>query len=430
MALLKFVRALLLVVVVRCAARAFGRKQGEATVLRDEALTKGASVEVTARHVIEANKKRRAHKPPDSHYEWLTSRKTGESIEGLVLADGRRVFTTTFQTEKTAGPGFCWCIASMLAFGLTPHILWWHKPYSGMITKIYAFNQFFDEFDFKPDDVIVFVDGRDSVFIRPVQEMVDRFDKTGRNFFWGADGGCIPGFCDYERMDQYPEAHFAQHPKFKYLNSGTFIGKAGFAREYFKVVEPLFEELATDIDQGGISIAYIDARIPDSSAAKRKFKTVNEKHRVEIDTRADFFVSGWFVPVRVIDVARASVIHFNGGFNVGADQDKQGDLNGLMMRVSESFYIPTFHALQEHVSTQPVTMQGKKGKGVPFNEVCGSCLTKVHELDSDMLHAFCTIHKENQNPGKKKDIKMVLSDENAEHKVEQKYRSWLKPYDH
>ena len=68
-----------------------------------------------------------------------------------------------------------------------------------------------------------------------------------------------------------------------------------------------------------------------------------------IDTAADYFVSAWFVPLEVIQKAKAAVIHFNGGFNVGAEDDKRDDdsLDGLMMRVSQSFFFPPFRNFEK-----------------------------------------------------------------------------------
>ena len=83
------------------------------------------------------------------------------------------------------------------------------------------------------------------------------------------------------------------------------------------------------------------------------------KHRVAIDTAADYFVSAWFVPLEVIQKAKAAVIHFNGGFNVGAEDDKRDDdsLDGLMMRVSQSFFFPPFRNF-EKIHREQVTLQG------------------------------------------------------------------------
>ena len=74
--------------------------------------------------------------PPGSKIVWKTADKTSEKLQGLQLADGRTLYTVTFQTSNTLGPGFCYMTASALLYGLRPHALWWSGTYTGMITKV------------------------------------------------------------------------------------------------------------------------------------------------------------------------------------------------------------------------------------------------------------------------------------------------------
>ena len=100
--------------------------------------------------------------PAGAKLVWKRGNKSGDALQGLQLADGRTVYLTTFQTKATLGPGFCYMVASAMLYGLRPYALWWSKEYAGMITKIYAFVDFFADFDFAPDDVVMFTDGRRS----------------------------------------------------------------------------------------------------------------------------------------------------------------------------------------------------------------------------------------------------------------------------
>jgi hypothetical protein len=301
--------------------------------------------------------------------------------------------------------------ASALMYGLRPHALWWSRGYQGMITKVFALVKFFEDFAFKADDLVLFIDGRDTIFRQPVPELVARFDASGEALFWGADGGCIPGFCDYERRMKYPKGAWPNFPKFRFLNSGTFIATAGFCAGYFAELKPLVEDTNTDIDQGIISVAYVDALL----------QTGKFKHRVAIDTAADYFVSAWFVPLEVIQKAKAAVIHFNGGFNVGAEDDKRDDdsLDGLMMRVSQSFFFPPFRNF-EKIHREQVTLQGVD-KASTWRELCPDlCVPKPTAMDTDMLHAKCDAKMP-------KDIttKQVLDNPEAKSNRETKYRALL-----
>jgi hypothetical protein len=371
-----------------------------------------AEVEELAKTIIANNLKPiEPSQPAGSKIVWKKSHRTSEALQGLQLADGRTLYTVTFQTGNTLGPGFCYMTASALLYGLRPHALWWSREYAGMITKVYAFIKFFEDFNFKADDLVLFIDGRDTIFQQPVMEVVNRFDASGEDFFWGADGGCIPGFCDYNRRMKYPKGAWKNFPKFRFLNSGTFIAKAGFTEEYFKELKPLVEDAGTDIDQGIISIAFVDALL----------KTGKFKHRVAIDSAADYFVSAWFVPLEIIQKAKAAVIHFNGGFNVGAEDDKKedGSLDGLMMRVSQSFFYPPFRNF-EKIHGEKVTLQGVD-KVNTWRELCPDlCVPKPTAMDTDMLHAKCDAKKP-------KDVttKQVLDNPEAKSNQEKKYRALL-----
>ena len=371
-----------------------------------------AEVQARAKAIITDNLKAPKHTmiPEGAKLVWKRGQKSGDALQGLKLAGGRTVYLTTFQTHATLGPGFCYMVASAMLYGLRPYALWWSKQYAGMITKIYAFVDFFADFKFGPNDVVMFTDGRDTLIRRPVDEILRRFDATGEEMLWGADGGCIPGFCDYNRRGKYPPAHFKNFPKYRYLNSGTFIGKAGFLTDYFKALGPLADDAGTDIDQGIISIAFIDALVKNG-----KFP-----HRAAIDTAADFFVSAWFVPLEIIQKANAAIIHFNGGFNVGAEDDKKEDSHndGMMMRVSQSFFYPTYRSLSK-VRDGLVSLQGVKD-APKFSDLCpADCMPPPTTMDTDMLHAKC-------KPGPKhQDVKQVLANQKSKSNLEKKWRSWL-----
>jgi len=415
--------------VLAAANDAFGRRQGKPHALRDAGAVAGAaaagakddddSVEGMARAVIARNRARVPALPAGATFKWVASSKApGEKIRGTLLPDGRAVFLLTFQTEASTGPGFYLCLASALQYGIMPHVLWWKGLYGGMITKVYAFRDFVAEYALAPTDVVIFIDGRDSLMTGPIEQLVAPFDATGEDFFWSADGGCIPGFCDYNRREQYPPAHYKDFPKFRYLNSGSFIGKAGFVKRYFTRLPAEFDKVGTDIDQGVISTAYMDGHLGTGDM---------KGYKVQIDVKAQYFVTAWFVPLKVVRDCGAAVIHFNGGFNVGSEADKGQNKDGLMMRVSASYYLPVHKALGR-IMDQKVTLQGVAGDGVTFAKLRGDCTIEPRDLDSDMLHANCAPDKDGNRPDGKckvKYFKTLAAHPQRQAFAEREYMGWL-----
>ena len=426
----------MVVVVVTAGPAAFGRKQGAPVTLTDAAAGSRTeiignsgvatvftpdSVEGMSQAIIARNIARVPAPPQGVQFKWVSSSKNKqEKIRGTLLPDGRAVFMLTFQTEASTGPGFYLCLASALQYGIMPHVLWWKGTYSGMITKVYAFRDFVAEYDLAPNDIVFFIDGRDSLMTGPIDQLVKPFDATGEDFFWSADGGCIPGFCDYDRRDQYPPAYYKDFPAFRFLNSGSFIGKADFVKRYFTRLPKEFDKVGTDIDQGVISVAYMDGHL-DTGDMK--------DYKVQIDIKAQYFVTAWFVPLMVVRDCGAAVIHFNGGFNVGSPADKATGRDGLMMRVSASFYLPVQKALDK-IRDQKVTLQGVSGDGVAFGELRGDCIVVPKDLDSDMLHGNCAPDKAGNHISsatvcKVRNFKKLAANPQRQAFVERKYSRWL-----
>jgi hypothetical protein len=74
------------------------------------------------------------------------------------------------------------------------------------------------------EEVILFSDGNDVIFMASEEEMLDKYYKAGKEVVFSAEIGCWP---DVSLAEQYPPVQ----ERYKYLNSGGFIGKAGVIRK-------------------------------------------------------------------------------------------------------------------------------------------------------------------------------------------------------
>jgi hypothetical protein len=74
------------------------------------------------------------------------------------------------------------------------------------------------------DEIFVFTDAYDAFFLGDAREILEKFHKTGKKLVFSTETACWP---DASLKDYYPEVE----SPYRYLNSGGFIGYAGFVKE-------------------------------------------------------------------------------------------------------------------------------------------------------------------------------------------------------
>jgi hypothetical protein len=90
------------------------------------------------------------------------------------------------------------------------------------------------------DDIVLFVDAYDVLFLADQKTILDTFLKMHKPFVISGDKGCFPF---RELGDQFPESPTS----FRYLNAGGYIGYVGHIR---KLIHDLAPFQAEDDDQG------------------------------------------------------------------------------------------------------------------------------------------------------------------------------------
>jgi len=81
--------------------------------------------------------------------------------------------------------------------------------------------------DVNDNEIIFFTDATDAAFLANEEEILSKFYNFNSSLVFSAEINCWP---DKKMEPLYPKA--TTH--FKYLNSGGFIGKAGFIKEIYK----------------------------------------------------------------------------------------------------------------------------------------------------------------------------------------------------
>jgi len=85
------------------------------------------------------------------------------------------------------------------------------------------------------DDIIIFLDGRDIFVVGSLEEAITKFKNTGAKWFISTERWCWP--------DKNLAPLFPDNPSpLKYINSGAFIGYAGFVRDLLTKMKPLMKD--------------------------------------------------------------------------------------------------------------------------------------------------------------------------------------------
>jgi len=93
--------------------------------------------------------------------------------------------------------------------------------YPGGGFKVNLFKDFLKNNDFKPDDLILFTDCFDVIFNDHVENIIRKYNKFSGKIVFAAEIYCWP---DKSLTDQYTPPRNNETSRYRYLNSGGFIG--------------------------------------------------------------------------------------------------------------------------------------------------------------------------------------------------------------
>ena len=98
--------------------------------------------------------------------------------------------------------------------------------WKGFVTKIEVLKEYFSNCT---SDIILFTDSRDVVFFSKHDEILDTFLSTKTSILFGAETNLFPN---------KSLIHGNENDKYRYLNSGMFIGYTSYLQELFNSIEP------------------------------------------------------------------------------------------------------------------------------------------------------------------------------------------------
>ncbi|MDW3193222.1 MAG: hypothetical protein R8G66_12690 [Cytophagales bacterium] len=123
-------------------------------------------------------------------------------------------------------------------FGIELEVLGFNQPYQGNGTKIIYLTQFLKAQD--PEEIIFFTDAYDSYFVKDVSDLEQEFKSFNHpilfssedNYYFRIQG--VPHlFWNRYYYYRYPASQ-SKYKKYRYLNSGGYMGYAGKILELFQ----------------------------------------------------------------------------------------------------------------------------------------------------------------------------------------------------
>lgn len=128
-------------------------------------------------------------------------------------------------------------------------------PFRSMMDKYIGLKKELTSHPIPPDDIVLFLDAFDTLFLADPNQIVKRFLAFNTPLVFGAERHCWP----YNPLrDQYPKAPTSH----RFVNSGFYIG---YAKDVLKMINTIFSmEFPTDIpskyrndDQLWLSLFYL-----------------------------------------------------------------------------------------------------------------------------------------------------------------------------
>ena len=160
-----------------------------------------------------------------------------------------------YGTEKQAY--FELFMESCRRFGIDPVILGWGDRWIGSGEKLISICNFIK--DLPPDEIILSVDPFDVIFLEGPGGIVSKFKEMNTPFLCGALKIMTFNAVVYDHEFNRTRQPTPETPSgYNYLNAGTWISTAGFARRLFQVLIDDQRLSPSDIDQEILTALYIE----------------------------------------------------------------------------------------------------------------------------------------------------------------------------
>ena len=173
-------------------------------------------------------------------------------------SEGGRLHTVTYATHGGKDDRFCRAVESAIRNDYDLVILGWGDKWLGLSQKLKAAHAYASALP--PNDLILFTDAFDVLYVSSGAQVVEQFSTFHTDIVFSAECGCWPHV-----MEKGGRPCFVDYPKaptpYRYLNSGTWIGRAAPAADMLvAVMESAGGDFKNANDQKLVADFYIEGK--------------------------------------------------------------------------------------------------------------------------------------------------------------------------
>lgn len=170
----------------------------------------------------------------------------------------QNLHAVTYASHGGRDDRFCRAVESAIRHDIHLIILGWGVKWTGLAQKLDAAMLYASRIP--KDDIIMFTDAFDVMFTNTPSHILEEYNKMNSNLIFAGECGCWP----HVIMD-HGKACFEGYPQaptpYRYLNSGTWIGKAESAKEMLQaVIKEAGNDFANANDQKLVADMFIEKR--------------------------------------------------------------------------------------------------------------------------------------------------------------------------
>lgn len=281
-----------------------------------------------------------------------------------------KLHAVTYASHHGRDDRFCRAVESAVRNQYQLVILGWTVPWKGLAQKLDAAYKYAQSIP--DDDLMLFTDAFDVLFTEESQHIVDIFLKRNYKILFAGECGCWP------HIVEDPKACFSGYPMaptpYRYLNSGTWIGIAKYARAMLlDVIQSAGNNFISANDQKLVADMFIA-----------------QKHPIALDYYAEIFQSMHstdppdlplchpFPDLKLQNLkwsnqrtnTTPAVFHFNGGGKV-----HHLPMEGKMWYKQRRFYQGERRRALE---TARIQTPGYEDGSISYRELCVDYLRTLH----------------------------------------------------
>lgn len=299
----------------------------------------------------------------------IDTKKTGR--EPLNSVKGRKLHAVTYASHHGRDDRFCRSLESAIRHDYNLVVLGWQLPWKGLSQKLEAAYHYASTMP--ENDLLLFTDAFDVLYTEQAQHILDVFAKHQYKILFAAECGCWPHI-----MDE-PNVCFTGYPKsptpYRYLNSGTWIGVAKYAREMLaEVIAKAGKDFKNANDQKLVADMFISGKY--GIKLDYQCEVFQSMHNTDppglpyCNPRNELVLTNDKRWQNKLTNTRPAIFHFNGG---GKKHHLQ--MEGSVWYKGKEFYTGmNGKMLREHYIMVPSAKLGK----LSFEAMCQDYLNSIH----------------------------------------------------